>query len=135
MATLSTNQTLGEHAPLLTSPQLFWLALQATMPAGLILWQVASDAAPLKLFWNDPLGIKLAVGAGTLLVLNFAALLGGWFALNRLARAFLAQQTVLRNVLQGCLCAGCFVLFYLPAVFVLLIGPAVLTINSTLAHP
>ena len=135
MATTTPDRLLVERGQPLTTPQLFWLVVQATALAGVVLWQVTAETAPITLFWRDALGVKLAMAAATFIAVNFAALLGGWYVLNRLATASLRDQGLVRNGLQSCLCAGCFLFFYLPALLVLLIGPSVVAIQATLAQP
>jgi hypothetical protein len=115
----------------LIAPRRFWLMFQALALAAAVAWQFIGNAERARLFWSDPLGFKMGVAALVLLGFNFALLLGGWLALDRLPGTSRAQA-LLGRVVEVLLCGACFVLLYLPALFVVLVGPAALTIRATL---
>jgi hypothetical protein len=135
MATAFPNTAVLERPPRLTSPQLCWLMVQSAGLACVLVWQFSSKPEAVKLFWSDPTGNHLAVSALLLTALNFAILLGGWSILHRLANASLRGQLLLRQVLPGMLCVACFVCCYIPVFFILLIGPATLSIRNTMLAP
>ena len=131
MTTETLNATpLGHRRPL-TGPQAMWLLFQAVLLLSLTGRQFfAQSPNSLSLLWTDPAGVRMAVAALVMLLLNFAALVGGFFVLN-LAR----ERGLGQTVLQAFLCVGCFLLLYLPAFFVLLVGPAAVNIRNTILQP
>jgi hypothetical protein len=119
----------------LTRNQFSWLALQVAALVGMLLWQLVGQTEGMKLLFNDPTGIKLTVSAVLLLLLNFAILTGAYYGLNRFMSPEDQDRALLQRTMSILVAGGCFVLFYLPACFVLLIGPAVLSIRSTMMAP
>ena len=130
MATVSSDQPLASGQRV-TSAQRLWLGMQAAFLVSAIAWQCAMNLPALREFCTDRTGITMAATALLLLVVNFAGQLGGFVALNRSIEA----RPPLHHVLVGLLCGGCFVLFYLPSLFVLWIGPAAVHIRATLLAP
>jgi len=132
MATVSPEaQALGRHA-WLTSPQRFWLIWQATALFGVWLWHFLSSWERMQIFFGEPAGVRLAAWTLGMIVLNFGLLLGGWYALDRLATSVPASAGLVRKLLNMVLCAACIVFLYIPAFFAMLLGPVVVGIQSTM---
>jgi hypothetical protein len=131
MSLLSCQDPTCAGKDRLISPRRFWLLFQALSLASAVVWQFTGNAERARLFWSDPLGFKTGVAALVLLAFNFVVLLGGWLALDRLSSTSRAQA-LLAQMVEVLLCGACFVLLYLPALFVVLVGPAALTIRATL---
>jgi hypothetical protein len=112
-----------------TKGQLVWLGVQlvAVVAVGVFVWVRNPDYA--SLLWTDSLGIKMSVGslvllaAGTMLYLVGCAYLNELFARRGTARAFLL------GLLRYSFVAVCFVVFFLPATFTMLVGPAAIQIQ------
>jgi hypothetical protein len=119
----------------LNSLQVFYLTVQPVLLVGAagFQWQANPEAA--RLFWTEALGQKLACSALVLLAINFALLIGGCLLLNFLEATYWRGKTWLRPLLQGALFFGCLVLFYLPALFTVVIGPSTLNIQRALLAP
>jgi hypothetical protein len=115
----------------LICPRRFWLMLQVLTLAGAVAWQFTGNAERARLFWSDPVGLKMGVTALGMLAVNFGILVGGWLAFNRLPRVS-GGQALLAAAAEVLVSGACFVLLYLPGLFVVLVGPAALTIRSTL---
>ena len=117
---------------LTTPPQAFWLTAQAAFLVGVVAWQSAVHSDAMTLFCTDASGIKLAIVAALLTGANFACLLGGFWLLNRMTGP---GRGLLRNGLLGLLCCVTSVLFYLPALFTLWVGPAAIQIRTLMLQP
>jgi len=130
MATETLNSPPLVRRRPLTGPQAMWLLFQAVLLLSLTGRQFFAQADSLSLLWTNAAGVRMAVAALVILLLNFAALVGGFFVLN-LAR----QRGLGQTVLQAFLCVGCFLLLYLPSLFVLLVGPATVNIRNTMLRP
>jgi hypothetical protein len=104
--------------------QKFWLIFQPALFVGAIGLEWFRDPDEARLFWAEPMGLKLAAWASALSVLNFVILLGGCLALNRIAES-LAKAKWVVQLSQGLLYFGCMFFLALPALFNLLIGPVV----------
>jgi hypothetical protein len=135
MATVSSNIQQHQRWPKLTSNQLFWLALQGSALGGLTLWQSLTNSEEFTRFLADPDGKKLAWSAVMLAAVNFGVLLAGWLTLNRLSTSILQTRVLARRALSGLLSVSCFVWCYLPAFFIVVIGPAAVSIRATMMAP
>jgi hypothetical protein len=135
MASASLEQQPSPRRLRLTTPQALWLTAQVAVLAGVVWAQFFQRPDTWDRFWCDALGMRQAVGAAVLLLVNFAALAGGCCALNRSAGAAAGPRALLRGALAGVLYGVCFVALYLPALFVLLIGPAAVNLRATLLSP
>jgi hypothetical protein len=125
-------QRLRERPRGLRPLRIGWLALQAGVLLAVAAWQRFAHPAQARLLWGDPAGARVAVSVACLLGLNVAGLLGGWLALDALFPASAPSLAPVRTGLHLLLCAGCFLLFYLPVLLVLVYGPAALTGRGTL---
>ncbi len=119
----------------LTRGQVALRAFGLGLPAALLLVLLAVDYQRTSLLFRDPLGQKMLTAAGALLVVGLGLHLPACVALNRVAPpgndGLRARRMVLSFLLEG----THFLFFCLPAVFVLLVGPAAVTITRTLAQP
>jgi hypothetical protein len=135
MSTASTNIKQSQRWPGLTSNQLYWLVLQGSALGGLTVWQFLTNFEEFTRFVADPAGRKLACSAAMLATVNFAVLLAGWLTLNRLSTSILQTRVLARRLLAGLLSVGCFLWCYLPAFFIVVIGPAAVNIRATMMAP
>jgi hypothetical protein len=132
MATDTLNPQSIQADAALTPPQVLWLITQGVLLGGAIAWQSIVNPDAMRVLQNDAAGIQMAVAALLLVVANFASLLGGFWGLNRLRGQ---GKEVVRLVLLGSLSVGALVLLYLPALFVLLIGPSAMNIRTIMLQP
>jgi hypothetical protein len=132
LATATANSQTVIREPRLTSAQVGWLVLQVSLLAGMVLWQCLTDGEQMSKFWADETGRRLAFSGLLFAGVNFGLLMGGWLTLNRLAVTALKDRAVVQKVLAGILSVACFVCCYVPAFFIVLIGPAAVTIRSRL---
>jgi hypothetical protein len=109
-----------------------WLGLQAGLVLGL--WAVLAVVNPeyAGLLFRHPTGVKLVVGALALLVVYFAGSLLLYVALDQMAPPRDDSQRAVRRSHAGLLVGVMFIVFYLPAVFVILVGPAAIRIMDSL---
>jgi hypothetical protein len=91
------------------------------------LWSQTIQPEAFGLLWTEPAGRQMLIFAVGILSAN-AIILGVGSML--LERSGLGQT--LRGLLAATLNIACFVLLFLPALWVLAIGPAVLQISQTL---
>jgi hypothetical protein len=135
MATDALDTNVLQRRQGLKRVQLTWLWGQAGLLLGVLAWQALAHGELLRLFWTDPLGVRLAIAAMLLAAVNFGALLGGCLFLNRLSTSSSPRSRWLYDVLAILLCTICFIGCYLPVFFILLIGPSAMNINQTLSIP
>ncbi|MCI0682990.1 MAG: hypothetical protein L0Y71_12890 [Gemmataceae bacterium] len=112
----------------LTSWQLMLFVIQPLLLLAAAWWSWATQEAFFLLF-TESLGQKMLVQASTYLALNAVALSAGCWLLNR----FCAEHHLVRHVLTSILHAGCCLLLFMPAVWVLIVGPAAVNVLRTLA--
>jgi hypothetical protein len=86
----------------------------------------------LNVLWNHSLGFKMAATAAVLLSLGTAGFVLGCFWINRASARLEGKRKPIFHVLLVVLAVGYVVLFYLPAVFTALIGPAAVQIQENL---
>lgn len=110
--------------------QLSLLVLPVAVIAAIALFLWLQKPDYLSLLWRDPVGIKMLSVAGTLLVVGAAVYLGGSLVINR----FVAypEWGTLATVLQMLLVLAWLVLFCMPGVYVVLIGPAAIQIQQNM---
>ncbi len=125
------REPLARWSPL-TTLQSFWLSLQAALLLGVTSWQCCTNYEMVRLLWSDPTGARMGVAAMVLLLVNFLALPGGYWLLNRSSSTLGQGRTVLRTTLTTLLSVACFIGLYLPVVFVVLIGPSAVSIQNNL---
>ncbi|HZT82929.1 MAG TPA: hypothetical protein VFA26_22045 [Gemmataceae bacterium] len=117
-----------------TSAQLRWAVAQAvllaSLAAGLLLLQF--DYAGV--LFTHPLGRKVLAGALGMAVAGFAIQLAAAAGLNCWLPPGDETRRGLRAVVSWALGAVLFVVFYLPVVFVLLIGPASIHIREAITN-
>lgn len=125
----------GTSGVWLTRGQITLRAAQLGLLAAFLLVMLRVNVEGTSLLFRDPRGQKLLAGALVLTAGVLGAHLLACVALNRLAppgdEALRTRRRVLSWLVEGAL----FVLFYLPAVLVLLIGPPVLRVMEALARP
>lgn len=110
----------------ITGTQVFALSIPATILAVIVVMMNANMPGSLDLLVTNPTGIKMTVAAGAWLALGLAAYFLGCVVLNRYLRG---SDRSLFTVLLG---IACFVVFFLPAVYVLYVGPAAVKIQEEL---
>jgi hypothetical protein len=93
------------------------------------LWSQIAQPDAFRLLWTESAGHKMLLWGLVFLAAN-AALLGvGSHLLSR----WLESQPTPRRVLGGVLHVGCFAILFMPAVWVVTIGPSALAISRALA--
>jgi hypothetical protein len=117
--------------PWLTRAQAGWLLLQLVAFLAVAAAAPATGLGDLSLLLREPLGQKLLIAAGVCLLLNTGILTAGFALLNRTTAS--GRPGVSRTA-TVVLCAGCFVLLFLPEVFVVLNGPAAVSVAVTLGR-
>lgn len=128
MATASLpSATLDRRFPL-TAPQSVWLLLQFAMLLVLFGWQYFLNHERFALLRQDPLGVRMGLMAVALAALHFLVLTSGYVLFNSRLQGRDQSRTVLTMLLS----VACFLLLYLPVVFVLVIGPAAVSIQNNL---
>lgn len=114
------------HRPSGTGDQFFMIALlEALVLIAVLAAMLVFAPDHASLLWTHPLGIKLSLGAAVLLIINLGALLGTAAFLNRRAAASRNGPRLALVVVLG-------LLFYVPVLFVVLVGPFVIVIVENL---
>jgi hypothetical protein len=134
-AALDRRAAPGTREAWLTRGQMTLRAVQFGLLAALFVVLLAIGFERTSLLFRDPLGQKMVGTAGALLAVGLVLSLLGCVCLNQAAPAGNETLQTRRLVLSVLLEAAHFLLFYLPAVFVLLIGPAAIQIVRTMAQP
>lgn len=137
------QRAAGETAGPLPRPRGAWLtrgqitlrAVQFGLLGVILLVMLLVNFEGTSLLFRDPLGRKMLLQAMTLLACGLALHLLACAALNQLAPPGDEALRARRRVLSWLLESAYFLIFYLPVVFVLVVGPAALTIMDALARP
>lgn len=122
--------TQSKHGPLLTRRQWSWLVMQLLVVGVCLIISHLENPDRLRLLWQDPLGIRLSLIACGMLLTNALAFGAGCVLLNRWIGL---QSLVLRPTLVATVAGICLFFLYLPAVFVVLNGPAAISVQRALA--
>jgi hypothetical protein len=136
--TMSGHAALNRQAApgaLLTRGQATVLAVQVGLLAALLGVLLAVNYARTSLLFSDPLGQKMLTSAGVLLALGLVLQLLVCVILNHVAPVEDETLKTRRFVLSLLLEVAHLLLFYLPAVFVLLVGPSAIEILRSMTHP
>ena len=122
------------RAPIWTPAQLAFLVAQfATLFAAFILLRMVNYYY-VQYLWTHPMGLKMTIMAIALMTINVPLFLGLTFLLNQmLLRGEGRRKTHI--VLMVLLYIMFFILFFLPALFVLLVGPACIQIMDSMTPP
>lgn len=132
MATTSLeNPALGSSSQL-TPTQGVGVLLQVAVLSGAAGWKYFTDLDTFQLLWSDPLGVKMTIGASLFTVANFVLLIVGCHLLNYYSETRWQDRPNVRNFSMGALWSISVVCLYLPALFVLLIGPTAIAIQRNL---
>ena len=126
------------HAPSAPAPVRLWFSptewlvfvAQPLLLFGVAMYVFVFNATGFRLLLTESTGQKMLIQAGVLLVLNAALVLIG----TKLIGRWLAHQPSAWYALTIVLHLGCFVFLYLPALWVLTVGPAALEIMRALAN-
>jgi len=110
--------------------QLGLLAFPIAVIAALALFLWLQKPDYVSLLWQDPMGVKMLTTAATLLVVGVVVYLGGCVVINRLVAR--PKWGTLATVLQMLLVLAWLVLFCMPGVYVVLIGPAAIQIQRNI---
>jgi hypothetical protein len=117
------------HASRFTSLQTGWVAIQFVVYAAIV--ATAQINGYLDILFREPIGQKMLAGAAICLVLNFGILIGGFVLFNRLVAPSYPSASKFAG---AALSLVCFVFLYMPAVFVILNGPAAVSIMLSLTN-
>ncbi|MBI3409039.1 MAG: hypothetical protein HY040_11885 [Planctomycetes bacterium] len=129
-AALPNEKQNGSRQPLFAPWQWCWLGLQVA-GLGLAAWVAqAVYQEDVSLLWRDPIGVKLVLSGGVMFLLNAILFLGGCAFVSRVIGS---GKPLLRAGLGLVLAGSCFIFFYMPALFVVLNGPAAISIQRSLA--
>jgi hypothetical protein len=119
-------------APIWTPGQLAFLAGQFTVLVAVYMFLRATNWAYLQILFTHPVGIKMLIIAVVMMLINAALYLGLTFALNQaLLRGEGRRKT--HAVLAVLLACVHLILFFIPALYVLLAGPAAIQIMENMA--
>lgn len=125
----------GPTRPMVLPDPLLWttgqlLVLAVEVVAIVVLFGAAYLVSPeeVALLWRHPTGVKLLMGSAGLLALNFGVLLAVTVPLNRCWPAADPDRQARGKRLFALLVAVLGVLFYVPALTGLVLGPVVLQI-------
>lgn len=132
MATASPRPSVAGPWAHLNTAQRFWIVFQATVVLGFAAKQCLTNYDQFRLLWQEPTGLRMSAIALVLLVLHSVGLVGGYWLINHLTRRDGSQPGVLGPILNLALSVALFLLLYLPALFVVVIGPAALSIQKNL---
>ncbi len=118
--------------PLWTGDQLTCLGVQALLIASLFIGMLLFKGDYLSMLWTHPMGVRMLLGSLALTAFNFGLYLFLCAILNRVFPVNQAEVERRREVLFTLLLGVHFVVFTLPVIFVLLVGPAAITIAENL---
>jgi hypothetical protein len=131
---MTTERPSAASGPWFTGGQLGWLGVQWAVIAVLGLFLAATKADYVTLLWSDPLGLKMAASAAGLLAVGSAIYLAGCLFLNRYGGRSPTGRGVGYWLFTAVFVPLCFVVFFLPAVFTIMVGPAAIQIQRQLLH-
>jgi hypothetical protein len=115
-----------------TGWQLTWLGVQFGFLVVLGVVLEVGNGDYVSVLWSDPLGVKMAASAAGLLAVWAIVYLLGCVLLNRLFTPSDSGRGPLYWLLVTVGQPLGFIVFYLPAVFTLLVGPAAVQIQQQL---
>jgi hypothetical protein len=128
---LSTVNIAHQVPTRLTTIQSFWLSIQVAVLLGVVACQLARNFDAAALLWTAATGIRLTLWALVLIAGNFVALWAGAWAIRRVFRA---ESGIQPFAWLTALYVGCLYFLYLPALFILWIGPSALQIQANLLN-
>jgi hypothetical protein len=105
------------------------LVVQPLILVAVAAWSQTTQPEAFRLLWTEATGRSMLILAVVLLAADAVLLAFGFSLLKRLFR----ERPPLRLALTGFLHVGCFVVLFLPSVWVLAIGPSALQIARNVA--
>jgi len=117
-----------------TRGQLAVVALEALAVLGLLFVMYLLNHDYTILLWRSPMGLRMLIIAVLLLLVNFAVFLGLCLWFNYAMPAKDDTKRGRRTVAHWVLGLLLLLFFYLPIVFVILIGPAAIAIQENLTR-
>ena len=86
---MMTQPSTNIHLPAPTLTPLQWscVGFQLVLLTLVAALSLLINDDNFRLLWNDPLGVKMTVGAGVFMLVNLLAFVGGSMLLNRLTVA------------------------------------------------
>jgi cytosine/uracil/thiamine/allantoin permease len=85
-----------------------------------------------SLLWRHPLGVRMVLPAVATVTFGIAVFLGSSLLINLLLPAANENRRLARRIVSGLLALAVFVLFFLPAFYVVLVGPSAIQILETI---
>jgi hypothetical protein len=115
--------------PLLLPGQIVTLVAFHLLPAILfvVMWVVKPDY--IATLWQTPLGIKMLTSALVMLMTSAVILVPTFILLNRFVPL---ERKATHKSLTRIIAILCFVLFFFPVIFTILIGPAAIQIMENM---
>jgi hypothetical protein len=113
-----------------------WSFIAAEVLGLLSLWIGMSVLQPdyISVLWTHPSGLRMLITGMALLILNFVGFLGLCLVFNHWMPATDESKRGRRAVAHGVLIAILLLLFYLPFVFIITVGPAAIQIQENLTN-
>jgi hypothetical protein len=117
-----------------TRGQLAVVALEALVVLGLLFVMNVLQRDYIAMLWQTPMGLRMLIMAVLLLLVNFAVFLGLCLLFNYTMPAGDDSKRGRRTAAHWVLGLLLFLFCYLPIVFVILVGPAVISIQESLTR-
>jgi hypothetical protein len=119
-------------ARLWTPAQMRWVLYRAGALAVFLLGLLLVRFDYTSILFTHPQGRRMLVMAVALAVFGMAVELALWLGLNRLCPPWDQTRRLIRLGLTWSLGAMFFLLFFMPLVFVLIVGPVTIRVSETL---